>query len=159
MLDHQQLFWKSLSTVRYKEIISGHEINGPIDALCMCDILSLSLLLCLDIVQSVSIQPPIQASGNGSVPTGISLVFRANKITQYNTDIVESVTYRWSFGDGSQTEETNETIISHVFYTPGNYVITLSVTAASTQITITVYESKAPPMTPPIILLCYSSRC
>jgi PKD repeat protein len=112
----------------------------------------------LDIIQSVLIKPPIQASGNGSVPTRISLVFRANKTTRYNTDIVESVTYQWSFGDGSQTEPTSEPIISHVFYAPGNYAITLSVVAAyspSTQVTyrITVYESKAAPMTPPIILL------
>ena len=158
MLDHQQLFWKSLSTVRYKGIISGHEVNGPIDALCMCDILSLSLLLCLDMIQSVLIMPPIQASGNGSVPTGISLVFRANKTTQYYTGIVEPVTYRWSFGDGSQTEDTIEPIISHVFYTPGNYNISLSVSPSHSQptqttYTITVYESKAPPITPPIMLL------
>ena len=104
------------------------------------------------------IKPPIQASGDGSVPTGISLVFRATKTTQYNTDIVESVTYRWSFGDGSQMEDTSEPIISHIFYTPGNYDITLTVLASHSQpplttYTITVYESKAPPITPPIILL------
>ena len=125
---------------------------------CMTLSLSLSLSLCLDIIQSVLIKPPIQASGNGSVPTGISLIFRANKTTQYNTDIVESVTYTWLFGDGGQGEVTSEPIISHIFYAPGNYDITLSVVAAYSQgrqttYTITVYESKAPPITPPIVLL------
>ena len=125
--------------------------------------LSLSLSRCSDIIQSVSVRPPIQASGNGSVPTGISLIFRADKTTQYGTDVVESVTYRWSFGDSGRNEETSEPIISHIFYAAGTYTITLIVTArySSTQTIypITVYESKAPPLTPPTILLkcCFFS--
>ncbi len=148
MLDHQQQFMKSQSMV------------SPLPTYHLMIIIMSGYMnsLWLDIIQSLLIKPPIQASGNGSVPTGISLVFRANKTTQYGTDIVESVTYQWSFGDGSQTERTSEPIISHVFYAPGNYDITLLVLAAyspTTPVTyrITVYESKAPPITPPIILL------
>lgn len=106
--------------------------------------------LCADTISSASIKPPVQAGLNGTVPTGISLAFRANKTTQYNTDLLTSLVYRWTFSDSSDSVETTDPVVFHVFYAPGTFQITLEILAANspsvrTTYTITVYESKVHP--------------
>ena len=103
-----------------------------------------------DVVTAVAIRPPIQAEANGSVPTGIQLVFKASITTHYNTTVVGDVTYIWDFGDGGQVLETSEVVISHTFQIPKTYTISLRVLAGysladAATYKLTVYESKWTP--------------
>ena len=109
---------------------------------------NVSPYLCIDRVQSVSIIAPIQAVANGSAPTGIQLLFRAQLQSQYSTVYVGQVSYSWTFGDGGSSD-TNDPLVSHTFLSPGTYTVSLSAIApystVGTTYQLTIYDSKATP--------------
>jgi len=75
----------------------------------------------VNIVRKISAQINIPRIVYAGIPTKINPLVTTNK-----NEILKYGDYKWSFGDGTNSEYNNSNSFSHTFYYPGEYVVILN---------------------------------
>ena len=80
---------------------------------------------------------------NGSVPSGIVLLYSSQVTTRYGTNVTSGIAYSWDFGDGFASSTPT---VQHAYSQAGSYQLTLQVQSnagtASHTITLRVYQGR-----------------
>jgi PKD repeat protein len=89
-------------------------------------------------IQVIVNDPPVAKAGEDHYLTASLLHFDASASHDRDGDLTK---YHWDFGDGEEASSTTSATVEHVYRSPGDYVVTLSVTDDSGTTTQTTQDT------------------